>query len=217
MAQDPEARDAQFSAEVEADVGSEAVAEVYAEALLGAAEKAGLTAALVEEFDGLVADVLDRFPKLETVLASRLVSHEEKVGILDRVFGEQLSELLLNFLKVVSRHQRLDLVRPILRETHELYDRMRGRVRVRLTTATPVPDDMADRVAGGLRKLLDGEPIHERAIDPDLIGGVVVHVGDTVYDGSIANRLKILRKQMIDRSAHEIQSRRDRFRYPARD
>jgi F-type H+-transporting ATPase subunit delta len=133
------------------------------------------------------------------------------------VFGKQVSELLLNFLKVVSGHQRLELLRPILRETHKLYDRMQGRVRVRLTTATPIPDEMAERVAGGLRKLLDGEPILERAADPDLIGGVVVRVGDTVYDGSIANRLKTLRKQMIDRSAHEIQSRRDRFRYPAGD
>ena len=96
-----------------------------------------------------------------------------------------------------------------------LYEQLRGRVPVQLTTAAA-----AGRCAGradrrGLRRLLGGEPVLERAVDPELIGGAVVRVGDTVYDGSIANQLENLRQQMIDRSAHEIQSRRDRFRYPA--
>jgi F-type H+-transporting ATPase subunit delta len=217
MAEDISARDARFAAEADADVGVEAVGEVYAEALLGMAEKTGQTEQLLEEFDSFVADVLNPFPVLEEVLASRLVSHEEKSGILDRVLGSQASRPFLNFLKVVSRHERLDLVRSVHRKAHEVYDRMRGRVRVRLATATPVADALAARVADGLRGLLDGEPVLERVTDPDLIGGAVVRVGDTVFDGSIANQLKLLRKQMIDRSAHEIQSRRDRFRYPAGD
>ena len=50
-------------------------------------------------------------------------------------------------------------------------------------------------------------------VDPDLIGGIVLRVGDTVYDGSVATQLEQLREQMIDRSVHEIQSRRDRFRH----
>ena len=57
-------------------------------------------------------------------------------------------------------------------------------------------------------------PYWRAVIDPELIGGVVVRVGDTVYDGSVATNLKQLRQQMINRSVHEIQSRRDRFRYP---
>ncbi len=50
-----------------------------------------------------------------------------------------------------------------------------------------------------------------------LIGGAVLRIGDTVYDGSVANQLQNLREKMVERSAHEIQSRRDRFRNPARD
>ena len=54
-------------------------------------------------------------------------------------------------------------------------------------------------------------------VRPELIGGLVMRVGDTVYDGSISTRLNKLRQQMIDRSVHEIQSRRDRFRSPEGD
>jgi F-type H+-transporting ATPase subunit delta len=196
-----------------AEVGSERVAAVYAEALLDAADGAGRTAEVLEEFDSLLADVLDRFPRFEMVLASALVSHEEKADLLDRTLGAQASRWFLNFLKVVSRHGRLDLVRPIHRAARELNERRQGRVRVVVSTAAPIEDDLATRIAQRIRPLLDGEPVVERVVDPSLVGGVVVRVADTVYDASVATQLKNLRQQMIDRSAHEIQSRRDRFRY----
>ncbi len=211
------ARDAKTAAQIEADVGVEHVANVYGEALLGAAENAGRTEVLLEEFELLVTGVLQRFPKFEEILASALVRHEEKAGILDRVFRGRLSPLLINFLKVVSRHGRLDCLRAIHHQTRLLYDRLRGRVHVQLTTATPVGDAAANRIAAGLRSVLGGEPVLRRVTDPELIGGAVLRVGDTVYDSSIANQLHVIRQQMIDRSAHEIQSRRDRFRDPAGD
>jgi F-type H+-transporting ATPase subunit delta len=217
MAQDPTARDTQFAAEFHADVGAQHVADVYAEAFLAAAENAGRTEELLAEFDSFLTDVLDTFPMLEQVLGSRLVSADDKAGLLDRVLQSQASVIFLNFLKIVARHERLDILRVIHRQTHEQYNRLRGRVRVDVTTATAVPEELAQRIAQSLAKIVDGEPVLQRIVDPDLIGGIVVRVGDTVYDASVANQLKQLRQQMIDRSAHEIQSRRDRFRYPARD
>jgi F-type H+-transporting ATPase subunit delta len=209
------ARDANVAAQIEADVRVEHIADVYAQALLGAAENAGRTAELLQEFELLVTDVLERFPKLEAILVSALIPHEEKAGILERVLGEPFSPLLVSFLKVVSRHGRLDCLRAIHRQIRLLYDRLRGRVHVQLTTATPLSAAAADRIAENLRALLGGEPVLRCATDPELIGGAVLRVGDTVYDASIANQLHLIRQQMIDRSAHEIQSRRDRFRDPA--
>jgi F-type H+-transporting ATPase subunit delta len=217
MVQDPDARHARAAAEREADVAVEHIGAVYAEALLGAAEDAGLTDSVLAELDSLVADVLDPFPAFGEMLASGFISHEQKVGILDRTLGDQASPLVLNFLKVVSRHGRFDCLRVIHRQAHELYDRMRGRVRVQVSTATPLAGDLADRIADTVRSLLGGEPILEQTVDPDLIGGVVVRVGDTVFDGSVATQLENVRQRMIQRTAHEIQTRRDRFRYPARD
>jgi len=209
------ARDAQLAAEIEADVGKEHVGEVYAEAFLGAAGAAGRTEILIDEFDSFISDVLDRFPAFEEVLTSGLVSHENKLAILDRVLGERASGVFLSFLKVVSGHGRLDCLRAIHRQTHELYDKIRGRIHVRVSTAAPLDDVLARRITDSLRGLLGGQPVLEWIADPDLIGGAVLRIDDTVYDGSIATQLKIMRKQMIDRSVNEIQSRRDRFRYPA--
>ena len=209
------ARDANVAAHIEADARVEHIADVYGEALLGAAENAGRTEELLQEFELLVTDVLERFPRLEAILVSVLIPHEEKAGILDRILGGRFSPLMINFLKVVSRHGRLDCLRAIHRQIRLLYDQLRGRVHVQLTTATPLGDAVASRIAASLRSLLRAEPVLQRLTDPELIGGAVLRVDDTVYDASIANQLHLIRQQMIDRSAHEIQSRRDRFRDPA--
>ena len=73
---------------------------------------------MIDEFDAVMAEVLDRFPKLEAVLASVLVSPEEKSAVIDRVLGGRVSPMLVNFLKVVAHHGRLDCLRAIHRQTH---------------------------------------------------------------------------------------------------
>jgi F-type H+-transporting ATPase subunit delta len=208
-------RDARLAAELEREVGVEHIANVYAEALLGAAEAAGQTAAILEELDSLVADVLDAHPDLERVLASGVISHEERSGILDRVLGGQASPLVLNFLKVVSRHGRMNCVRVIAAQAHALYRQKLGQVAVQVTTAAPLDAAAAQRLCEALGAVVEGQPVLHERVDPALIGGVVVRVGDTIYDASVARQLQTMRQQMIDRSVHEIQSRRDRFRHPA--
>jgi F-type H+-transporting ATPase subunit delta len=98
---------------------------------------------------------------------------------------------------------------------HDLYDKLRNRVSVRLTTATPASAAMVANIMKDLRAKLGCEPILEQEIDPSLIGGAILRIGDVVYDGSVANQLKNLREKMSDRSTHEIQSGRDRFRNSA--
>ncbi len=153
------AEHARAAAEIAADVGVEQVADIYAAALLGATEKAGQTAAVLEEFDALLGEVFPQFPELEAILGSTLVSHEEKAALLDRIFAGKVSDQFLDFLKVLSRHGRLDCLRMIRRQAQWQWDRLRGRVRVRLSTATAMDDAQADKLIENLRKLLGGEPV----------------------------------------------------------
>ena len=171
---------------------------------------------MVEEFDAVVAEVVDRFPKLEAVLDSILVLPEEKAALIDKILGGRVSPVMVNFLKVVARHGRLDCLRAIHCQTHALYDKLRNRIPVRLTTAAPLESghgrptsSKAFAPSSAASRSSNSKPI------PSLIGGAVLRVGDVIYDGSIANQLQNLRQQMSDRSAHEIQSRRDRFRHSA--
>ncbi len=199
------------------DPGAAQVAGVYARALLGAAEKAGQSEDVLEELDRLVEDVLDPYPEFEAVLVSDVIAADEKLGILDRTLRGRISDLLMNFLKVTARHGRLRLLRAIRRAARQLYDELRGRVPVEVATAAPLEEGLAGRLAERLREMTGGEPHLVPIVRPELIGGVVLRIGDTVYDGSVAARLNQVRTQMIQRSVHEIQSRRDRFRSASGD
>lgn len=200
------------SIEPKINVGAQQVAAIYAKAFLGAAEKSGQVDALVDDLHGVV-EVLRQFPKLNAVLSSALVSDEEKQTALEKIFSGRLAPMALDFLKVLSRHGRLDILPTVEHEVHKLHDQLSGRIRVRLVTAAPLANGQEAGLQASLRKVLGGEPQVDAVVDPQLIGGVVLRVGDTVYDGSVARQLSQVREQMITRSIHEIQSRRDRFRH----
>src|SRR5689334_10394884 len=124
------------------DVTIEQLARVYAKAFMGVAAKTSNTEALVEELKAIVADVLDRFPKLEEVLKSSLVSPEQKEALLDRVFSNAASIQVTNFLKVLARHGRLELIRPVSRQAEKLFTELSGIADVDVRVATKLDDDI---------------------------------------------------------------------------
>ncbi|MGQ9769904.1 MAG: ATP synthase F1 subunit delta [Thermogutta sp.] len=217
MSQDFDAQDSRFAAEFTGDVTVERIAAVYAESFLNAAEKNTDPAAAVAELDWIVEDVLKPYPKFADILGSNIISHEEKVGIIERVFKGRVSALVLNFLKVLARRGRLDIFLPIVRAIHEEMDRRNGIIPVRVVTAAPLDESLSQQLEGRLRDLVKGQPRISHRIDPRVIGGIVIEIGDKVIDASVSGQLERLRKQIIDRSAHEIQSRRDRFRNSTRN
>ncbi len=191
------------------DIEQQQIAAVYAKAFLGAAEEAGKTDALAAEFDSLFDQVLDAQPEFERLLGSQFISHEQKVGILDRTLGRQASVDLLTFLKVLSMHCRLDCLRAIRHTFGQLVRKLRGRVDVTLTTPFAVEAGLLGEIKASLRKMLGAEPEMNAVVDPSLLGGAVVRVGDTVYDGSVVSRLERVRTQMIARTIEQIESLRD--------
>lgn len=209
--QDVNADDARFAAEFSGDVTVERIAAVYAEAFLDAASRAGDPAEFVAELDEIVEQVLRPFPKFAEVLGSSMILHQEKVGIIDRVFKNRISPLSLNFLKVLSRRNRLEIFLPIVRAIHQEWDRRRGLVPVRVVTATPVDDNLARQIEEQLKGLIEGVPLVSWRVEPNLLGGVLIAVGDKIIDASVSAQLQRVKQRIINRSAHEIQSRRDRF------
>lgn len=178
------------------DTTQQQLGAVYAKALLGATERAGTTDAVLDELEVLVTEVLARVPSVEGTLTSPRVPLVAKEGILERAFPGRLSGELLNFLKVVARRGRFDCLRAILRAARDLQNELRGRVRVHVRSAAALDDAARELVTSQLQSTLGREIDLQLAVDPDLIGGLVVRVGDTVYDGSIANRLSQLRNKL---------------------
>jgi F-type H+-transporting ATPase subunit delta len=197
------------------DVASQQVAKLYAQALLDASAPSGKIEETLAELDDFVTEVLDKLPHLESLLTSALVQDDKKAELIDRLLKGRASPVLLNFLKVLGRHGRLDALRSVHQVAQGLLDDQRKMVRVEVATASPLSDELKSRLTESVRTMFGRTPILDVQVRPELIGGIMMRVGDTVYDGSIATRLEQFRQQMIDRSVHEIQSRRDSFSSPA--
>lgn len=197
------------------DTGEWRAAVVYAQAVAGAALSAEQLDTVHAEFDSLVHDVLERLPKLEAVLSSSFVDKEVKKEMIDKALSKQASPVLLNFLKVLADHDRLGMLRLVHLAFQQEHERLQNKVRVMVSTAEPLTPEAEKRIEQEIQNRLHLQPVLDKRVLPELIGGIVLRVGDRVFDGSIATQLAQLRQKMIDRSVHEIQSRRDRFSSPS--
>ena len=198
MATDVQAQDARFAAELSLDVDAQRVGSVYVEALFGAIDNDLAKAReVLDELHAFLTDVLNAQPEFERVLTSRLVSTEDKLGILERVLQGKASPILMNFLRTVARRERLDCLRAIYAEALKRYDQQAGRVQITICTAAPVDASVIEKVKQNLQKKFAGELVVSCKVDPNQIGGLVVQVGDTIYDGSIASQLENMRRNII--------------------
>lgn len=195
------------------DPSSLGVARVYAEALLGAA--GDQASEVVEELNLLTQTLLNGSTGLEKVFTNQALGRDEKLAFVEKTFTGRVSDILVRFLQVLAQHDRLDLVRAVSHvATLELQKKL-GQKQVQVTSAAPLSPQEYEAVVNRLKETLGLEPQVEVKVDPELVGGLVVRVGDMVYDGSLRTRLEQLRAQLRERCLNEIQRGRDRFCYSA--
>jgi F-type H+-transporting ATPase subunit delta len=113
-----------------------------------------------------------------------------------------MSPQLLNFLKVLARRGRFEAVRAVRHASRKIFNDLRGRVEVFVTTAAPLSDAIRDLVLAKLKSSLKSEIDLKTHVDPNLLGGLRIRVGDTVYDGSLANQLARLRSELVATATH---------------
>ena len=179
------------------------IAGVYSRAMLELAEQQGEADSLLEELQGLV-EYLDRNPELERFLASPLVEDEDRGKVLEKAFRGRTSDLLLDSLQVINRKGRLSLLRGIVEGYRTGHRKLRGLVEARVRTAVPLSEALRARVRESVARHTGHQPVLIEKVDPALIGGIVIEVGDEKIDGSVSNKLRELGKALEARASQEI-------------
>jgi F-type H+-transporting ATPase subunit delta len=190
------------------DPSAKAVARMYAQAYLDAA---GATSDALDEFTSFVDEVLQKHPDFDRLLTSEVTGREDKLALIERVVASRATPIFTNFLRVLARHDRLNLLPLILGESWLEFERRSGKRRVTVRSATPLSEAQLSRIKSKISESLAEEPILLPVVDESLIGGLVIQVGDTVHDGSVRTRLKNLGNRLKEKYVHEIQSGRNRF------
>jgi F-type H+-transporting ATPase subunit delta len=174
------------------------LAKVYAEALLAAALRQNAADATGEELSRFVSDVFDAAPRIESFFASPVVGKKAKSAALEKALPGNVSEVMRGLFTVLTRNGRLDLLRGIDQAYRQLLDARAGRIPVKVTSAVALSDTQRGSLVSTLTEILKQQPILNVRIDPDLLGGLVVQVGDRVFDTSVRTRLQSLRTRLLE-------------------
>lgn len=171
---------------------------MYARALFEAARERGRLEQVAADLAAL-AGALDEVPELGRFLRSPQVDPTEKADLLGEIC-EGADELARNFVRLVAEKGRAGELAAIEQELESLVARAENRLAVELTTAYELSDDEARSIVETIERASGRSVEATRAVDPGLIGGIVLSIGSFRADGSVRGRLERLRHELATTS-----------------
>jgi F-type H+-transporting ATPase subunit delta len=187
------------------------VARVYAQALWNLAQKEGQSEVVLEEYNDFVNHVLDQNPVIERFLSTVTIGKDARQTALTKAVAGKVSDLVYNFFLTLNRHDRLGLIRLCGLALQEIADNARGMQSVEVRSAVALSEQQKEDLTQVVRRRFNIEPRLDVKIDPSLLGGLWLRVGDTVLDRTLKTNLRKLRDVIRTRNTHEIQSGRSYF------
>ena len=188
----------------------DAVAQVYAKSLFELAEaEGGLPTVETTQYElQEIVEMARRDRMFDEFLRSRIVGAEEKEKTLRRIFGDgRVSDLALRFLLVANRKDRLGHLEDIANAYTRLWWDRTNRVEVEVFTAEPLDEGQAEQIRARVGQTLGKEPILRNTIDPEMIGGLKLRIGDRMIDASVATRLSRIRETLTTSGGNAIRGR----------
>ncbi len=174
------------------------IAKRYAKALIEIAEE-------MDKLDKITKDVqfIDSLIKdsreLQLFLKSPIIKEEKKKEVLKEIFSDsRVDPITLKFILLLVEKKREDLLHDIVKTYRQLYDEKMGIVTAEITTAVEISGSEKKKIEKKILELTGANevnPIYK--IDPSIIGGVIIRIGDTVYDASIRRKIQLLREQLV--------------------
>jgi F-type H+-transporting ATPase subunit delta len=172
----------------------EEIARVYASALFGVAKEKGKLDVIRDQL-GAFADALAENREMQLFFFSPYFSSSEKQDGLEKAVAEVELELL-NFLELLIEKHRMPVLFRIRRQFDALWAQENKRLGVVVTSAVELDPEIAERIGSEIEQQTGNKVELQSRVDPDILGGLVVQVGNMVLDTSIRNRLEKLRKSV---------------------
>ena len=169
------------------------VARRYARALFELAREKGNAASWLEQLEAVADATASK--ELAESLRSSSISEPHKIAALESVFSD-LPQELRNLLRLLIARGRIDILPGICVAYREHLDELLGRVDAQVISARPLSSDEVEAIQTHLSERTGRTVTVNPAVDKDLIGGVIMRVGDEVIDASVATRLDRLRQRL---------------------
>jgi F-type H+-transporting ATPase subunit delta len=165
----------------------------YAKAILETAVSSGNAVKVNDDMLSIVASVAGS-AELSEFLSSPIISSEVKMSALKEVFANVQSETNSLF-RLLQENKRFEILAPIASQFNALFDEMNGVEVAKVTTAFPITADLESKVLAKVAEISNKKVTIENIVDPTIIGGFILRIGDKQYNASVANRLQELRRE----------------------
>lgn len=171
----------------------------YARAFAEVAESAGLDSRAAQQQMRDFAETLAGSGELRELLENPSIEAAKKLNVLDAIAARiKMFPQVRNFIAVILEHHRLPELDEILSEYADLVDEHAGAVEARITSARPLNAEDRAQLEAQVAKLAGARVRASYGEDASLLGGAVVEIGSTIYDGSVRAQLQRLRRRLVN-------------------
>ena len=178
---------------------TDALATVYARSLLVLAEKHGgraTTHEIAEEIEQ-ICELVRTHPGLREILVSPVIPRDRRGESLRRLFEGRITNLVMRFLLVLNARGRLEHLERIGAAFGHLVQEAYDRIEVDVVTPAPLSSEALDRIGRRVQEVLGKEPVLTSRDEPSMLGGLRLRIGDRLFDGSVATRLRRLGASLL--------------------
>lgn len=173
--------------------GWEILHERYAKALFLASEHAKCSEDVLEELEWLVALLKNEQLQLHSVFSSLIIGRREKEDVLESICAKaRFPEVMKSFLCVLARGNRLNIIHGVFLRYRDIFDQSRRRLKVFVTAAEELKPSQKEKLAQALSMRLKKEVDVAVKVEPALLGGLKIQVGDELMDFSVKNNLEAI-------------------------
>jgi F-type H+-transporting ATPase subunit delta len=176
------------------------IARRYAQALNEQAAQSGVLDQVDADIE-LIRESLADSRELRAFFDSPIISREKKADVVKALFGERIQTVTMNFMGLLVEKRREGVFPSVVSSYRELRDDQLGTTAVSVRTAYELSEEDQNALVNELKSLTGKQVRLETKVDASIMGGIVIRIGDTVYDGSITNQLATLRER-LQRGAH---------------
>jgi len=179
----------------DSDSQIEVLGEVYAQALINEAQKQNVLADVTDNVRG-IGQLLANDKGFLNLVQAVTIGEDDRLASLEKIFSGRVQPLTLNILKSMSRRDRLMYLPGLVKAFEVILKQMSGHTEAELVSALELTPEVVGRVRDAVGKSTGRTIDMHVSVDPALIGGMTLTVGDTLIDGSVATQLAKMKEQI---------------------
>ena len=166
----------------------------YAKAILNLAKESG-NEALVNDNMKLIVATIAESADLDAMLKSPIIKAADKRKVLAALFGDKVDNIVKGLFNLLEENKRMIMLEPIAKQYSVIYDYHKSMQVAKVTTAVALTKELEDKIQAKIVALTGNSASIENIVNPEILGGFILRVGDVQYDASISNQFNELRRE----------------------